>query len=93
MTFEAQLLSYNHYGNEGHGSVADKEEAIRIVHDRELQKPDLSSGLGWQEFITLDQLRSTSFNHSHNKNYYIYNRVFKIRAHLSAKSFERIADC
>ena len=57
-------------------------DVVKIGKDQQFKNSDSRNGWGWK-FITVDELRSGSF---------IQEDTIKIRAHLSTKRFERIAD-
>ena len=72
-TYELRLLSSN-------SGLAVGGDVVKIIKDWEFKCPHFS-GLGWEQFISVDELRSGSF---------IQNDTIKLQIQLSTKNFKRI---
>ena len=74
-TFKIRLLSLN--------SGAYCYDVIRVSKNQEFKNPNTANGLGWINFITIDELRNYSF---------IQDDTIKLRVHLTITSIERFTD-
>lgn len=57
---------------------------VKTLKDKLFKKPDNFTSWGFRKFITMDNLRSSSF---------IQDDAIKIRVHLTTKNFERFRNC